>query len=52
MAYAGLQEVILHGPFHQVAVDGRLGDLLVVLNPFIVVALEGGEVGDFEVELI
>lgn len=52
MAYAALQEVILHGPFHQVAVDGRLGDLFVVLNRFVVVALEGGEVGDFEVEFV
>lgn len=52
MTYASLEEVVLYRPFHQIAVDCRLCDLLVVLNRFVVVSLEGCEIRDFEEELI
>jgi hypothetical protein len=48
MADAGLEEVLLDAVPHQVVVDGLLGDLLVVLDGFVVVAFEGGDVCDLE----
>lgn len=52
MADSCFQEVVLHGPFHQLVADGRPGYFFVVFDRFVVVALEGGEVGDFEVEFV
>ncbi len=52
MTHAGLEEVVLDGPLHQVVADGRLGYSLVVLDGFVIVGFRGGEVGDFEVEFV
>ena len=52
MTHAGFEEIVLDGPLHQVVADGRLGDFLVVLDGFVVVALHGSEVGDFKVEFV
>jgi len=42
MTHAGLEEVVLDGPLHQVVADGRLGYSLVVLDGFVVVGFRGG----------
>ena len=52
MADAGFEEVIFDGPFHQVVGDAGAGDFFVVGDGFVVVCLEGGEVGDFEEEFV
>jgi len=48
MTHAGLEEIVLDGPLHQVVADGRLGYFLVVLDGLVVVALRRGQVGDFK----
>jgi hypothetical protein len=52
MAQAGFEEVFFHGPLHEVVADGGFGDALVVGDGFVVVAFEGGDVGEFEVEFV
>ena len=52
VADAGFEEVIFDGPFHEVVGDAGLGDFFVVADGFVVVAFEGGEVGDFEEEFV
>lgn len=38
----GLQEVIFHGPLHQLVVDGLAGDALVVVDGLVVVLVHRG----------
>lgn len=52
MADAGFEEVVFDRPFHEVVVDGGFGDFFVVFGRLVVVARDGGEVGDFEEELV
>lgn len=52
MADSCFEEVVFYGPFHQLVADGRAGYFFVVFDRFVVVALEGGEIGDFEVEFV
>ena len=52
MAEAGFQEVFFHRPSHEVVVDRALRDALVVGDGFVVVGLERGDVGEFEVEFV
>lgn len=52
MTHAGLEEIVLDGPLHQVVADGRLGHFLVVLDGLVVVGLHRGQVGDFEEEFV
>ena len=52
MTYASFQEVLLHRPLHQIAVDRRLGDFLIVFDGLVVVLLECCQVSDLEEELI
>ena len=52
MTHPSFQEVILHRPFHQIVVDGRLSNFLEVFNGPSVVPLESGQIGDFEEQLI
>lgn len=40
-----LEEVIFHGPFHEVTGDGGFGDFLIVLDRFVIIARDGGEIG-------
>ena len=52
VADAGFEEVVFHGPFHQIVGDAGAGDFFVVGDGFVVVGFEGGEVGDFEEEFV
>lgn len=52
VADASLEEIVLDRPLHQVVVDGRLADTLVLLNRLVVVALDGGQIGDLEEVLV
>lgn len=52
MAQASFQEIVLDAPFHQVVADRTSGYFFVVLDGFVVVTFESGEVGDFEVEFV
>ena len=52
MAYARFEEIVFDGPFHEIVADGRFGDFFVVFYRFVIVRCEGGEVCDFEEELV
>ena len=52
MAESGLEKVILDGPLHEVVGDRGACNLLVVFDGFIVIAFEGCDVGNFQVEFV
>lgn len=52
VAQPRLEEVLLDAVAHQVVVDGLLRHLLVLIDRLGVVAIEGGDVGYFEPELV
>lgn len=52
MADASFQEVVFYGILHQVIIYGGFGDTLEVLDRFVVITLEGGEVRDLEIILV
>lgn len=52
MAYACLQKIILDRPPHQIVADGRLGDLLVLLDRFVVIVVNGCEVRNLQEQFI
>ena len=52
MAYASFQEVLFYRPLHEVTIDRRFGDFLVVLDRLVVVFLERCQISDLEEELV
>lgn len=52
MTDAGFQEIIFHGPLHQIIVDRRASYSLIVLNCLVIIAFESGQIGYFEVMLV
>lgn len=52
VADSGFEEVLLDRPLHEIVIDGGFGDTLVVGNGCEVVAIEGCEVCELEVELV
>lgn len=52
VADAGLEEIIFHGPAHEVVVERRLGHGFEFRNRILIVALERREVRNFQVQLV
>lgn len=52
MADASFQEVVFHGIFHQVIVNGGFCNAFVVLDGFVVISFERGKICDFEIMLV
>jgi hypothetical protein len=52
MADPGFEKVFFDAPFHEVVVDGGFGGGFVEGDGFVVVGVEGGEVGGFKVEFV
>jgi hypothetical protein len=48
----GLQEVVLHGPFHQLVGNGLAGDALVVVDGLVVVLIHCGQVRHLQEMLV
>lgn len=48
MANASFEEIVLDRPLQQIVIHGRLADFLVLLDRLVIVAFEGGQVGDLE----
>lgn len=48
----GLQEVIFHGPLHQLVVDGLAGDALVVVDGLVVVLVHRRQVRHLQEVLV
>lgn len=52
MADTGLQEVVFDGPLHQVVVNRRPANSLVMLDGLVVVAFEGCQIGHLQEMLV
>jgi hypothetical protein len=52
MADTGLQEVVFHGPLHQLVVNGLVGDALVVVDGLVVVLVHRGQVRHLQEVLV
>jgi hypothetical protein len=48
LANAGLEKIVLDGIPHQIVVNGLLSNLFILLDSLVVIAFDGGSVGDFE----
>jgi hypothetical protein len=52
VAHSGLEKILLYRPFHQIVVNTRFGDTLVVRNRLIIIGLQCRQICYFQVELV